>query len=139
MAMLPMAANADVLIHEATFTANEPESYAKSRGHSNVRMAAQFAHAANAKTLVLTHFGGAMQSQVRSARSPRLLDHARRADDKNADEQPTALSEQAIRQHYSGELFFAEDFMCVRVPRPEGAVVPSAASEAATSSPSSST
>jgi ribonuclease Z len=63
-AMLPMANDADVLVHEATFPASESDGYARTRGHSTTRMAAKFAAKANAKTLILTHFGGLMQALV---------------------------------------------------------------------------
>lgn len=50
-----MAADADVLVHEATNT-NEERSIALAHGHSTAGMAGQFAQRIGAKTLILTHF-----------------------------------------------------------------------------------
>ncbi len=53
-AMITLARDADLLIHEATFSAYD-EHLARRSGHSTTAMAAQVAHAANVKRLLLTH------------------------------------------------------------------------------------
>jgi ribonuclease Z len=52
---ITLAQDADVLIHEATF-AHQDAELAFQRMHSTSTMAAQVALAANAKTLIMTHF-----------------------------------------------------------------------------------
>jgi ribonuclease Z len=54
-AAIALADDADVLIHEATFAHADAE-LAFQRMHSTSTMAAQVAQAANAKTLIMTHF-----------------------------------------------------------------------------------
>jgi ribonuclease Z len=50
-----LATNADVLIHEATYT-EDMAGEAEARGHSTAAGAARAAHAANVKRLLITHF-----------------------------------------------------------------------------------
>jgi ribonuclease Z len=52
---IELAKDADVVIHEATF-AHQDAQMAYERLHSTSTMAAQVALAANAKTLIMTHF-----------------------------------------------------------------------------------
>ncbi|MEC4805438.1 MAG: ribonuclease Z [Jaaginema sp. PMC 1079.18] len=54
-AAITLAQDADVLIHESTF-AHEDAEMAIERQHSTSTMAAQVAHAAQVKQLILTHF-----------------------------------------------------------------------------------
>lgn len=54
-AMVPLAAGADLVLHEATLPPGDEERAAR-RGHSTSVMAGRFARACGAKTLVLTHF-----------------------------------------------------------------------------------
>ncbi|HEY2766830.1 MAG TPA: ribonuclease Z [Solirubrobacteraceae bacterium] len=68
------AHQADVLVHEATFTEEEAER-ARQTGHSTVRQAAELAHKAEARLLVLTHLstryaGGEVQREARAAFEP---------------------------------------------------------------------
>jgi ribonuclease Z len=54
---LQLAADADLLVHEATFAAGMEEK-AHEFGHSTTVEAAETAARANAKRLVMTHFSG---------------------------------------------------------------------------------
>jgi len=67
------ALNADLLVHEATFSHEDLER-AKETGHSTAREAAELAHAAGVKRLVLTHI-----SPRYSREAPELLAEARGA------------------------------------------------------------
>lgn len=60
-AAIELARDADVLIHEATFSSDETELALKS-GHSTAQQAAQVAQAAGVKTLILTHFSARYDS-----------------------------------------------------------------------------
>ena len=63
-----LAAEADVLVHEATLEASLAEK-ANSRGHSTTAQAANLALASGAKKLIITHFS----SRYRQEDFPRLL------------------------------------------------------------------
>src|SRR5439155_21654382 len=54
-ATIDASRNADLLVHEATFSDEEAER-AVETGHSTAREAAQVAKAANVRRLLLTHF-----------------------------------------------------------------------------------
>src|SRR5690606_30313268 len=57
---IPIAKNADLLVHEATFAA-DLQDLARKYGHSTSIDAANIAKAAGARTLVLTHFSSRYQ------------------------------------------------------------------------------
>lgn len=65
------AKGADLLVHEATFTHEDAER-ARETGHSTAREAAQLAHDAKVRSLVLTHI-----SPRYSREAPELLEEAR--------------------------------------------------------------
>ncbi len=80
------AKNADVLIHEATYTHDIYEKVGKKYQHSSAKIVAQFAQQAQIDNLILTHF------------SSRYKD--------------TKELETEARQQYQGRLFLAHDFDC---------------------------
>ncbi|MBI6898392.1 ribonuclease Z [Pseudomonas putida] len=57
-----LAANVDVLVHEATFTQPVVERAQATFGHSTAAAVARFAETAGVKSLVLTHFSARYQS-----------------------------------------------------------------------------
>lgn len=64
--MLPLAAGADLVVHEATLLPGL-ERIARQRGHSTAAMAGAFARRCGAKSLVLTHFGNGLCSTFEEA------------------------------------------------------------------------
>ena len=85
-----VARDADVLVHEATFTQAVIERTGISFGHSSAAAVARFAEKAGVRNLVLTHFSARYQPDPR--RSP-CIDELR--------DEATA--------HYSGNLILAKD------------------------------
>lgn len=83
------AQDADVLVHEATYTDPVLQKVGPSPQHSSARMVAQFAEEAGIRNLVLTHF------------SPR---YQQAEDGHSLDE-----IEAEARAHYHGKLFLAND------------------------------
>lgn len=59
--MLPLAAGADLVVHESTLQPGL-ERVARQRGHSTAAMAGAFARRCGARSLVLTHFGNGLCS-----------------------------------------------------------------------------
>lgn len=78
--------NADILIHESTYTQETLEKVGKSPMHSSAKMVAAFAESVKLANLILTHF------------SPRYHDV-----------KGIALLEQEAKKFYTGHLFMAED------------------------------
>ena len=78
--------NADLLIHESTYTQETLEKVGASPMHSSAKMVAEFAELVRLPNLILTHF------------SPRY--HGAKG---------IALLEQEAKQFYTGQLFMAED------------------------------
>ena len=78
--------NADLLIHESTYTQETLEKVGASPMHSSAKMVAEFAESVKLPNLILTHF------------SPRYHDA-----------NGIALLEQEAKQFYTGQLFMAED------------------------------
>ncbi|MFW1857263.1 ribonuclease Z [Acinetobacter defluvii] len=78
--------NADLLIHESTYTQETLEKVGASPMHSSAKMLAEFAESVKLPYLILTHF------------SPRYHDA-----------KGIALLEQEAKQSYTGQLFMAED------------------------------
>jgi ribonuclease Z len=83
--------DADVLVHEATYTAKIAAKVGAGQQHCSAAMIAVFAQAAAIKNLVLTHF------------SPRYRD------DKPLSSSITDIEDEA-KSHYDGRLFIANDF-----------------------------
>lgn len=85
-----VAKDADVLVHEATFTQALIERTGASFGHSSAAAIAQFAQDAGVRNLVLTHFSARYQGDPR--RSPNIDDIRNEA-----------------RAHYDAHLILAQD------------------------------
>lgn len=87
--LLERAAQADVLIHEATYTAAVSEEVGPGPGHSSAASVAQFAQDVQLPNLILTHFSKRYH-------------------------QPSGTSIEVIREearrYYKGTLFLANDF-----------------------------
>jgi len=96
-ATLQLAANADVLVHEATLD-DAFAALARERGHSTPSDAARVAARANSAHLVLWHF------------SPRYRD----------DDALRMTFTDAVAAHFGGALTLAADFARVAVPRAKG-------------------
>jgi ribonuclease Z len=90
--LVPIAQNADVLVHEATLPGSM-EELAATYHHSTARMAAKFAEKIKARVLILTHFSPRLQTPEDFAE---LLGHA--------------------KAHFSGEVLLAKDFFAFDVP-----------------------
>jgi ribonuclease Z len=97
--LLDAVQEADVLVHEATYTQAVLDKVGPGPQHSSARMVAQFAARAGLRQLVLTHF------------SPRYLDAARPGTLAIADIEAEA------RAHYDGTLFIASDLARYRLDR----------------------
>ncbi|GGJ96215.1 ribonuclease Z [Pseudomonas matsuisoli] len=87
---------AQVLVHEATYTADVAERAGPNAGHSSAFGIAQFAQATGLPHLVLTHFSARYQNDERH--SPSI----------------ETLREEAAA-HYDGALFMAKDFQRYRL------------------------
>ena len=96
--------DADVLVHEATYTQPVLDKVGPGPGHSSARIVAQAAQRARLANLVLTHF------------SPRYLDEG---------EGPLTIHalEDEARAGYEGRLFMARDFARYRLDR-QGVLAP---------------
>jgi ribonuclease Z len=90
--------NADVLIHEATYTDNILEKVGPEAQHSSAKNIAQFAASVSLKNLILTHFSPRYQDDLE--KSPSIRD-----------------IENEARQYYQGNLFLANDFDCFHLNR----------------------
>ncbi|MES2948024.1 MAG: ribonuclease Z [Pseudomonadota bacterium] len=90
--------DAQVLVHEATYTQEVADKAGASYGHSSAASVAAFAETVGLPNLVLTHFSARYQSDPN--RSPCITD---------------IQSEAAT--HYKGQLFLAEDFARFRLSR----------------------
>ncbi len=88
----------DVLIHEATYTADILEKVGPTAQHSSAKEIAQFAHSVSLNHLILTHF------------SPRYQDDR---------EEKISIDDirNEARQYYQGNLFLADDFDCFHLTR----------------------
>lgn len=87
---------AQVLVHEATYTLDIAEKVGESVQHSSAAIVADFAQSIDLPNLVLTHFSGRYQADVQQ--SPSIAD---------------IQNEAAAR--YRGALFMAEDFARYRL------------------------
>jgi ribonuclease Z len=90
--------DAQVLIHEATYTLEVAEKVGPGVQHSSAAIVAAFAEAAGLPNLVLTHFSPRYQADT--AQSPSIADIQAEAE-----------------QGYRGNLFLAEDFARYRLSR----------------------
>lgn len=89
--LVSSAKDADVVIHEATYTSEVAAQIGPGPQHSCAKRVAQFAQNAGIKNLILTHF------------SPRYLN--------NTDKKPSIQDiESEAKQYFSGQLFLANDF-----------------------------
>ncbi|CAL5218555.1 g246 [Coccomyxa viridis] len=123
-AILSVGKSADVLSHEATFTA---DMYAKARiaQHSTAPMAGNFARQLGAQTLVLTHFSG------------RFTEFRGKGEEDALPRDIHALKMQAMHTFGSNKIFAASDFFTYQVPRvrkspaaaPKGAKRPAEAAQ----------
>jgi len=90
--------NADLLVHEATYTEDILAQVGPEPQHSCAAQVARFAEQAAVPNLILTHF------------SPRYLNRAFKAKDRTV-----AELEAEARGYYQGALFMAQDFDCYRL------------------------
>lgn len=88
--------NAQVLVHEATYTLDVAAKVGDSVQHSSAAIVADFAQSIGLPNLVLTHFSGRYQND--SQQTPSIAD---------------IQNEAAVR--YTGSLFLAEDFARFRL------------------------
>ena len=89
--LLDACMDADVLVHEATYTKDVAAKVGPGVGHSYAELVAEFAHSVNLANLVLTHFSPRYQSDPEV--SPSMTDIYTEA-----------------KRVYSGRLFMASDF-----------------------------
>jgi ribonuclease Z len=92
-------ANADVLVHEATFTRPVAERLGTTYQHSCADQVARFAQTVGLPGLILTHFSG--RYQLPPNRSPHSIEEVRAE----------------ARQHYQGQLILAEDLVSYHLSR----------------------
>ncbi len=90
--------DAQVLVHEATYTQAVAGNARQHHGHSTAASVAQFAQAAGVPNLVLTHFSARYQADP--GRSPSIVEVQAEA-----------------TEHYQGALYLAEDFMRLHLSR----------------------
>jgi ribonuclease Z len=83
--------DADVLVHEATYTFDVAEKVGPAPQHSSAKIVAEFAEEAGLPNLILTHFSSRYQDDV--SRSPSIADVRAEAE-----------------RYYRGKLFLAKDF-----------------------------
>ncbi|MBC7212089.1 MAG: MBL fold metallo-hydrolase, partial [Pseudomonas sp.] len=98
-----LAANVDVLVHEATFTQPVVERTQATFGHSTAAAVARFAETAGVRNLVLTHFSARYQSGGGRGGS---IEEVR----------------EEAQAHYNGHLTLARDLQRYRLGR-DGVVV----------------
>ncbi len=97
-AALPLAMDADFIVHEATFLGSTDGAQAKEHRHSTAADAGRFAAAANARKLAITHI---------SARYEQVDPEAKKVADLVAE----------AKSVFSGEVVAAEDFLGIEIPR----------------------
>jgi len=83
--------DADVLVHEATYTFDVAEKVGPTPQHSSAKIVAEFAEEVSLPNLILTHFSSRYQDDV--SRSPSIADIRTEAE-----------------KYYRGKLFLARDF-----------------------------
>jgi len=102
----PLCEGANLLVHEATYTADVLEQVGPEPQHSSAERVARFAEQAGIPNLILTHF------------SPRYLAKARRRGDRLVGEIRTEA-----RRHFHGQLQLAEDLAAWLISR-DGMLLP---------------
>jgi ribonuclease Z len=90
--LLEAASQADLLVHEATFTQKDFEALPIKRSHSTAEQVGKMAQRAGLKHLILTHFS------------------SRYANTKEGNRPYIEEIREAAEQHYNGYLYLAEDF-----------------------------
>ncbi|MDX1397486.1 MAG: ribonuclease Z [Oceanospirillum sp.] len=91
--LMQVCHDADLLVHESTYTQEVLDHVGPEPQHSSAEMVSRFAAKVALKNLVLTHF------------SPRYLKEARKKRDRSIEE----IRHEA-RLHFTGRLFLADDF-----------------------------
>lgn len=103
----PIAYNADMLMHEATFSGGM-EQKARVAQHSTAWMAGQFANAIRARSLVLTHFSARYNGDTeRELTAEMELEHQKRA--------LRRLLDEASREYKSNSIYVARDYYTFHV------------------------
>jgi ribonuclease Z len=100
-AAVPLAQDADFVVHEATYLGSTDAAQAKEHRHSTAADAGRFAAAIHARKLAITHISARYEQPDPEAKSVKDL-----------------VAE--AKSVFSGEVCAAEDFLTVDVPRREG-------------------
>lgn len=112
-AIAPFARNADVLVHECTFS-DEMREKALIAGHSTASMAGQFGRNINAGQIILTHFS----ARYKIRRGAGSMKNGKEEEDDDVHAIPMLIKQ--ARQAYQGRnVVAAHDFFHWKIPRKE--------------------